>query len=628
MNSRLSLPRAIASLAILPAAVALAASSDATTVVVTGTRIPTPLARVVADVVVIDTDQIRAAVGGTVEDLLREHAGLQISRNGGPGQTAGAFIRGASASNTVVLIDGVRIGSATLGQTALESLSLAQIERIELLRGPGSSLYGADAVGGVVQIFTRRGEQGAPRVHAAAAVGGYDSSEVHIGVSGADGAFDYALSASREASDGVSTIARPNPANFFDPFNPDADGFKRHGGSAQLGFTPVDGHRIGLRWLESRLNAQYDSSFPDPASADYRNRQDTRVLAVDWRGRFSDTWRSDLTLSQSDDNSTSGALAPSSFDTRRRQADWQNTLTLAPGHTLVGLIEHLEERVRTSSFGERSRDNDALALSYSGSAGAHSWQVDARHDRNSVYGDQGTGKLGYGFQIMPAWSVRASAGTAFRAPTFNDLYFPGFGIDSIKPERSTSVELGTAWREAAWSVQATVYRNRVRNMIVFEPDRVTYCPVAPEYDFGCARNVGRATLEGASLAAQGTQGPWRWAAGAEFLEARDAASGERLVRRAAHTATASLGYDVQTWGLRASLKAVGSRPDFDPATFGTTTLPAYELLDLGGHWMFAPHWRVEAKLLNALDKRYEPVKDYGAPGRQFWLGLRYDSAGL
>jgi vitamin B12 transporter len=623
MNSRLSLSRAIASLAVFPVAVAMAAS-DATTVVVTGTRIPTPLPRVVADVVVIDSDQIRNAVGGSLEELLREHAGLQISRNGGPGQSAAAFIRGAGAANTVVLVDGVRIGSATLGQVSLEGLSLAQIERIEVLRGPGSSLYGADAVGGVVQIFTRRGE-GAVRLQAFAAAGGDRSSELQARVSGASGAFDYALSASREASDGVSAVAEPGGA--FGSYNPDEDGFKRGGGSLQLGFTPVQGQRIGVQWLESRLNAQFDSAefapptfAPDP-SPDFRNHLVTRTLALDWRAQFSSAWRSDLTLAQSDDRLRSGANVIDRFDTRRRQVGWQNSWALAPDHTLVGLVEHLEEQVDATPLGAAplTRDNDALAVSYSGAAGAHRWQADLRQDHNSVYDDQTTGKLGYGFQILEQWSVRASAGTAFRAPSFNELYFPGFGVATIRPEKSTSVEFGTAWREAAWSAQATLYRNRVRDLIVFEFDP-TLCP--PGYAFGCARNAARATLQGASLVAQGVQGAWHWSAGAEFLQARDDETGQRLNRRAAHTANASLGYDVHTWALRASLQAVGARPD------GGTRMPAYELLDLGGHWRVAPRWRFEAKLLNALDKSYQPVKDYGAPGRQFWLGLRYDSAGF
>ena len=621
--------RAAVALASLLACAAPASAQTAAAalspVVVTATRTATPLDRVIADVVVIDAEQLRDAAGSTVEDVLREHAGVQIVRNGGPGQSVGFFVRGTSTNSTVVLIDGVRVGSATLGQAQLESLSVAQIERIEVLRGPGSSLYGADAMGGVIQIFTRRGANGAPRVQASLAAGRYDSNEASGSVSGAIGGFDYAVSFSREASDGISAIAAPGDT--FQSYNPDKDGFRRRGGSAQLGYTPVDGHRIGLRWAESRLDAQYDGAeFPPPnftadASPDFRNKLDTRVVALDYAASVTKTWRSDLTLSQNEDKLASGGTTLSRFETERRQVGWQNTWDFAQGHTLVGLIERLEETVQSPSFNpnERSRDNDALVLSYTGTQDAHRWQVDVRHDRNSVYGGHTTAKLGYALQLSKPWSVRASAGTAFRAPSFNELYFPGFGVETMQPEKSRSIEVGTTWREESWSVQATAYRNRVRDLIVYEMDR-SFCPADPAYDFGCARNVNRARLKGASLSAQGAQGAWHWAGGVELLDATDAANGTRLPRRAAHTANASLAYHAAEWGARAAVQGVGKRPE--P---GGTVMPSYELLDLSAHYVLARNWRVEAKLFNALDKRYEPVKDYGAPGRALWLVLSYDS---
>lgn len=629
MSSSFAVPRA----PFAPAAAALASLLACSTsvfsqdtavaalspVVVTATRTPTPLDRVIADVVVIDEEQLRDAAGSTVEDVLREHAGLQILRNGGPGQSVGFLVRGMSTNSTVVMIDGVRVGSATLGQAQLENLSVAQIERIEVLRGPGSSLYGADAMGGVIQIFTRRGTQGAPRVHATIAAGRYDSNEASGGVSGAIGAFDYALSLSREASDGISTIAAPGDT--FGNYNPDRDGFRRRGGSAQLGYTPIEGHRIGLRWAESRLNAQYDSSFPDPASADYRNKLDTRVVALDYNARITNGWRSDFTLAQNDDRLLSGGTEIDRFDTERRQLSWQNAWALAQGHNLVALVERLEETVISDSFdpSERKRNNNAVVLSYTGASEPHRWQVDVRHDRNSAYGNNTTAKIGYGLQLTKPWSVRASAGNAFRAPSFNELYFPGYGVLTIKPEKSRSVEIGTTWREDTWSVDASLYRNRVRDLIGYEPDR-SFCPSDPSYDFGCARNIDSAHLKGASLSARGVAaGAWHWAAGVELLDATDDKTGTRLLRRAAHTANASLAYHAENWGARAAVQGVGKRPDIGG------DLPAYELLDLSTHYVLARNWRVEAKLFNALDKRYEPVKNYGAPGRALWLVLSYDS---
>jgi vitamin B12 transporter len=596
--------------------------SPAQQVVVTANRVPVPLSQVLADVVVIDEAQLRNAAGSSLEELLRDVAGVQLSRTGPPGQSAGIFIRGASMANTVVLIDGVRIGSATLGQASLEALGLGAIERIEVLRGPGSSLYGADAVGGVVQVFTKRGQRGAPRVQGAVHAGRYGSSEVQGSASGVIGDFDLALSASREASDGVSAVA--NPADAFGRYNPDADGFSRGSVSAQLGYAITSSQRIGLRLLDTRLRSQFDSSefapptfTPDP-SPDFRNRLNTQLAALTHSATMSASWRSELTLAESRDQLASGANTIDRFDTRRRQLAWQPSVEVA-GTTLVGLIERNEVRVLSSSFGAnpiRRSDNTALGLSAMGAVDAHHWQIDLRHDRHDVYGTQTTGKLAYAWQVAPQWTLRAAAGTAFRAPSFNELYFPDFGVQSIRPERARNVEVGTTWQGDGWRVQATAFDNRVSDLIGFEADPAA-CPAG--YTFGCAANVSRARLRGTSLSAQGAEGAWRWRVGAEFLDAKDRNTGQRLVRRAAYSGNATLGYDAAPWGAQTTVNAVGARPE------GGAQLAAYRLLDLGAHWQLAPSWRLEAKLLNAFDKRYEPAKDYGALGRQAWIGVRFDS---
>ena len=305
-------PRAVRSLlgiAVLASFAAPAASqSQLPSVVVTGSREPQALDRVTADVLVIDAERIRASSADSIEDLLRREAGVQVSRNGGPGQNASVFIRGAGASNTVVLIDGVRVGSATLAQVEFEAIGLAQIERIEVLRGPGSSLYGADAVGGVIQIFTKRGA-GEARFVADAAVGGYRSRQGGLGVSGTTGGFDYAASLGRESSRGVSAL---EAGDAFGNFNPDDDGYTRDTGQFKLGFTPAAGHRIGLTLVESRLNAQYDASeflppsFAQDASPDFRSKLKSSVAALDYRGGITAAWTTSAQLSHSDDDLKSG----------------------------------------------------------------------------------------------------------------------------------------------------------------------------------------------------------------------------------------------------------------------------------------------------------------------------------
>ena len=451
--------------------VAEAQSSSLSPVVITGIREPTPLDRVVGDVVVIDAEQIRNSSADSLEDLLRRVGGIQLSRNGPPGQSAAVLLRGSGASSTLVLVDGVRIGSATLGQADFSAIDLAQIERIEILRGPASSLYGADAVGGVVQIITRRGS-GAPRFAAHAAVGELGSSQLDTSIGGSSDRLDYSAGVSRESSRGISAI---KPGDAFGQFNPDRDGYARTNLQLRGGYTIAPGHRVGLSVVENRLNAQYDGAefvapnFTADATPDFRNHYTTRVTALDYRGALTPRWTTTVQASNQSDDLLSGGTEQSRFKTERQQLTWQNSWRPAEGQQWVGAIERLEEKVDATPFPTSPRrHNTAVVLDYTGAFGAFKLQADARQDRNSVYGDVGTGKLGLAYDIAPGLTVRAVAGTAFRAPAFNDLYFPGYGVATIGPEHARSVEAGVLWKSDTSSAGATLYRNKVRDLIAFE----------------------------------------------------------------------------------------------------------------------------------------------------------------
>ncbi|HYN62471.1 MAG TPA: TonB-dependent receptor plug domain-containing protein, partial [Rubrivivax sp.] len=387
---------------------AQAEANPGSTVQVIGTRAPTALDRMVADVVVIDRDRIRASSADSVEDLLRREGGIQLSRNGGPGQSAGILMRGSSASNTLVLIDGVRVGSATLGQTDLAAISLAQVERIELMRGPGSSLYGADAIGGVVNIVTRRGE-GVPYLRGNVAAGNYRSGEAYVALSGADSGFDYALSLSGETSDGVSAVL---PGDEFGQYNPDDDGFTRGGLQLAGGLSWQKGQRIGVSYNASRLRSQFDSAqfappdFLPDATPDFRSRLDTQLATIDYQGVFSPEWTNSLRASYQSDKLQSGADFYSVYDTVRRQITGQTTWTPTPEQQLVAAIDWLRESITSTDYLAPDRDNTGLVLGYSGRFGTQKLQADLRWDHNSVYDNQTTGKLGWGMDLAPGWSVR------------------------------------------------------------------------------------------------------------------------------------------------------------------------------------------------------------------------------
>ena len=628
-----SAPRApaAASLLLLGLTAALPLLSTAQTVlspvVVVGSREALASDRVAADVVVIDADTIRASSADSIEDLLRRVAGLQLSRGGGPGQLAGLFVRGSASANTLVLIDGVRVGSATAGLTAFEGIGLAQVERIEVLRGPASSLYGADAVGGVVLINTRRGTDGS-RFMAHSALGGNRSGAADAGISGLIGGVDVAASFSRERSDGVSATRQSDP---FGRYNPDRDGFNRDTGQLSLGYTAAAGHRFGANLIDARLRSAYDGAVypppdfntPDP-SPDFRSRLHTRLASLDYRGVVSAWWTTSVLLAHAEDDAHSGAVGIASdasrYLTRRDQLSWQNTFDVSPAQRWVLALERVSERAASSSYAaDVKRDNNALVVAYSGSFGAQSVQADLRHDNSTVYGGVNTGRLGWSMAVAPNWRVRALAGTSFHAPSFNDLVYPGYGVITIRPERGRSIEAGLNWQAGDSRAALTLYRNRVRELIAYQADPAQ-CPAG--YTFGCASNVNRARLQGLTIDGSQRFGAWRIGGMLDFLRATDEANGQRLQRRAPRQGSLQADWDLGAWTLGADWLAVGARPDFG------VTLGGYASVNLRAVWRLAPNWQVESKLVNATDKDVEPVRGYNDLRRQAWFGVRYEGAGL
>lgn len=604
-----------------PAAWAQAEATPPSEVQVIGTRAPAALGSVVSDVVVIDRDRIRASSADSIEDLLRREGGMQASRNGGPGQTAGLMIRGSSSSSTLVLIDGVRTGSATLGQTDLATISLGQVERIEIMRGPGSSLYGADAIGGVVNIVTRRGD-GAPYLRGNIAGGNHASGEGYAALSGSNAGFDYALSVSGETTKGVSAV---RPGDLWGIYNPDDDGFSRYGLSLAGGYSWQQGQRIGLSYSGSRLRSQFDSAeflppnFLPDASPDFRNRLDTQLTTLQYQGTLSTEWTNLLRASYQTDQLESGANVISTYNTTRRQFTAQTTWQASAQHQLVGAIDYLDESVYSSDYQAPSRDNTGLVLGYTGRFGAQKLQADLRWDHNSAYDNQTTGKLGWGMDIADGWSVRAVAGTAFRAPTFNDLYYPGYGVATLQAERSRSIEAGVNYKAAMTSLAATAYYNKVSDLIGYQADP-NLCP--PGFPFGCAGNTARALLQGITMQGLQQWGNFQFTLALDWLNAKDRDTDEQLPRRAANQQTFAVDWTEGPWQLGGTVLRVSQRPD------AGLLLPAYALLNLNARWRFERFWQIEARLQNATGRDYQPARDYQDVGRQFWIGLRYDGKGL
>jgi len=297
----------------------------------------------------------------------------------------------------------------------------------------------------------------------------------------------------------------------------------------------------------------------------------------------------------------------------------QTTWTPSAQHQLVAAVDLLTESIHSSDYDAPDRDNTGLILGYTGRFGAQKLQADLRWDHNSVYDNQTTGKLGWGMDLSDGWSVRAVAGTAFRAPTFNDLYYPGFGVVTLQPERSRSIEAGLDYKAEQTTLAATAYYNKVSDLIGYQPDP-NQCP--PGMNFGCAGNTARALLQGITLQGLQQWGNFQFTLALDWLNAKDRDTDDTLPRRAANQQTFAVDYNVGPWQLGGTVLRVSQRPD------AGVLLPAYTLLYLNARWRFERYWQLEARLQNATDRDYQPARDYQDVGRQFWIGLRYDGKGL
>ena len=582
-------------------------------VLVTATRAPQAAADILSDHVLISSDDIARSGAGNVIDLLQKQRGIEVARNGGPGTNASVFIRGGDSKQTLVLVDGVRIGSSTTGIAAWSTLPLANIDRIEIIYGPLATMYGADAIGGVVQLFTKRGA-GAPRVSFAAGAGSDKARSADASVSGGAGGISYALTAAREQDEGFTATL---PGNFS--YNPDHDGYTKESISGQLGMTLAPGHEAGILYLRSDLDAQYDNGA---GNFDARGVQRLQNIAVHSTHQFTPAWRMKLQLSRADDKSTNagnaGPTGTTSLDTVQTAASVQTDVAFgADLFTLI--VERRNEEVASSSNAALSRERDTKsgAVAYSMKRGAHLASVSARLDKSSQYGSNDTWGVGYGYRITRALRAGASMGSSFRAPTFNELYFPNFGVPTNRPEHGRNAEASLVYSDGATEATAVYYRNRLTDLLVNTPR----CPVDPAaYRFGCAYNVNRATLSGLSLGARTRVGPVDLSGSVDIQDPRDETTDKQLVRRARRHA--SLGAEYNAGALTAGIGVHASGKRFED-TANKVALGGYGVVNLFAAYRFAPDWSAEVRFNNVGDKRYELARYYATAGSQVFAGVRY-----
>ncbi len=599
-------------LAALAAACLLLSAAQAQTalepVLVTGTRQPQRVDQALAETTVLDRADIEAFAGRSLVDLLAMQPGLQIANNGGLGRNSSVFMRGLESRHVLLLVDGVRYGSATAGTPSWDNLPLEAIERIEIVRGPLSALYGSDAVGGVVQVFTRAGGQGL-LPHAVASIGSHGQRLLGAGLRGGADTVRFAFSVQRQQDDGFSATNENVP---FGNHNPDRDGFEQDSANAHLSWAFAPGWELKAVGLHSKGEVQFD----DGPGADARAGLRSSVASLQLAGQLGAGWRSVLRLGRAEDVYATLASASPWTDlgeivTESTQFAWENQIA-----TPIGSLLLLAER-NTQKVGKPAQNYElverritGVAAGLQGAADGHHWQLALRRDRNSQFGSQSTGSAAYGYDVNPQLRLTAQLGSSFVAPSFNQLYWPGFGNPRLEPEEGLHKELGLRWAQGGHRVQLSWYEHRVRGYITGG--------AAPT-------NLPRVRIEGLSLLWDYSAEDWNLGLALDAVDPRNATTAHaqfdrQLPRRARDIWRASAERRIAAWTLGAQLRQVGDR--FDDAA-NSTRLAGYTLLDLRADWQLAPAWKLGLKLNNAADREYSTVQGYNQPGREYFVTLRY-----
>lgn len=581
-------------------------------IVVTASRTQQRLRDAIPHTTVLTEKEIRDSQAVDLPALLRGEAGFEMAQTGGTGAVPSPLsLRGNSSARTLVLIDGVRIEDAGVGSTALQHLMLDQIERVEIVRGNVSSLYGSNAVGGVIQVFTKRGK-GEPAPSASIMAGSRNTSDVHLGYGGELGETRFSLAASRFDTKGFSAI---DPAQA--PLaNPDPDGYRNQSLSLSASRRLSPAHEVGVAVFGTEAWGDYDRPTFTVPGDQHRSNQELSMLQGWWEARVAEAWKSRLTAAENKDHRTdtlNGEFS-NSARTRTRQLLWDNEVRVAPPHAFtLGLEGRNQTLDSASSFGGsplREREVSAGRLGYLGRLGEHTLQANYRYEDYSDFGAEGSYYLGYGYDLTRAWRLTLSQGTAFRAPTFLDLD-PAFGNPSLQPERSKTNELGVQWASGPHRLRVVLFDTEYTDAIVLD-------------NLFIPQNVQTAANEGIEASYSGVLAGIDLRASLTLQDPveqdRTSTAPQQALRRAKTLAALSAfrGFGALRLGL--DWRSSGERRD-QSINDSTVTVfePAYSVLNLLARYQLSKNIWFGARLENALDEDYRLVSGYNTAGRGLFL---------
>lgn len=576
------------------------------TVVVTANRYEQGVDDLVSPIEVITREEIKNIQPNSITDLLKRLPGVQVANQGGAGNTAALFIRGRSTRNVLVMINGIRVGSATTGMASLSALPLKSIERVELLRGPRSSTYGTDAVSGVLNIITS--SKNDVRSEVGVGIGSNGHNEYNATMANTFGDSWFSFSGSYVSSDGYNVI--PTSTNAADK---DDDGYKSQ-------YVVLDGgtdfnEQLSLKGTSffHKHDSEYDSPWPGNDEAESVNYN----IGVTGEYKGGDL-SSSLTLATNQDELKVSGQVPdtSEIKTKRYSATLYNKYDLNESTVISGGLDWYEENVDNSrtALSEDSRTNVAAFFGTSYYGDGYSTEFNARIDDNETFGDFKTFQVGANYDFNENFRLVGLFGTAFKAPTFNNLYWPLYcsawgcyeGNPNLQPEESTAGEIAVETSFDLLDIRVGYHQSDVENLIATVGD-------SPE-------NIGEAEIKGVEVVASFDTFGIYHNVSYDWLDTENKATGKELVRRAEHSAKWNMGYEISDFQFDVSTIYQGKR--FSD-TANDAELDAYSLTDVAVTYHFNENLDVRARVANVFDKEYETVKDFVTPERAYYANVSY-----